>query len=113
LRAKLDDANAELADMRRSAEQKISEFHKVAGLSRCEVAFIACLVKLGRATKEQLLDACAPDAAIKVVDVRVSGVRKKLRPHGIEIATIWGVGYEMTPDNIARLRALAAQEVAA
>lgn len=33
---------------------------------------------------------------MKIVDVYVCKIRKKLKPYGIEIETIWGQGYRMT-----------------
>lgn len=41
----------------------------------------------------------------KIIDVFICKLRAKLRPHGLEIATIWGRGYELTPDARARLQA--------
>lgn len=38
-----------------------------------------------------------PDADVKVVEVRISKMRKKLKPYGIEIRTVWGEGYQLTP----------------
>jgi DNA-binding response OmpR family regulator len=35
--------------------------------------------------------------AEKIVDVFVCNMRKKLKPHGIEIGTAWGAGYYLTP----------------
>jgi two-component system, cell cycle response regulator CtrA len=35
--------------------------------------------------------------AEKIVDVFVCKMRKKLKRHGIEIATAWGAGYYLTP----------------
>ena len=32
---------------------------------------------------------------IKIVDVFICKIRRKLKPHGIEIKTIWGCGYQM------------------
>lgn len=52
-------------------------------------------------TKEQLLEAVtsfvddAPE--IKIVDVYVCKIRKKLAGLGVSIETIWGSGYRMLP----------------
>lgn len=39
----------------------------------------------------------------KIIDVFICKMRRKLKPHGIGIETIWGQGYRMTPENKARL----------
>ena len=41
---------------------------------------------------------------MKIVDVFVCHIRRKLKPFGIEIGTRWGVGYFMTPANKAEAR---------
>lgn len=46
---------------------------------------------------------------IKIVDVVLSHVRSKLRPVGIEIETVWGRGYRLTPENAQRLAELPMQ----
>lgn len=50
----------------------------------------------------------------KIFDVFVCKIRKKLRLFGIEIATLWGVGYRLTPQSRAELaHLLPAERVAA
>lgn len=49
-------------------------------------------------TREALFNATAPvigwdDRELKIVDVFICHVRRKLRPLGIEIETMWGKGY--------------------
>lgn len=39
------------------------------------------------------------EADIKIVDVWVCKMRKKLKPYGIEIATQWGEGYFLPPES--------------
>lgn len=52
-------------------------------------------------TKVQLLAATSQDVTgndereIKIVDVFVCKLRKKLKPLGVEIATAWGQGYRL------------------
>lgn len=42
----------------------------------------------------------------KIIDVQVYHVRKALKPHGIDVETIWGDGYRMTPEAKAAVLAL-------
>ena len=69
--------------------------------TRLEAAILAVLLKRTEVTKKQLhlvieqsrpsenRDATDP----KMVDVMIHHVRKKLRPLGLEIKTVWGLGY--------------------
>jgi two-component system cell cycle response regulator CtrA len=40
---------------------------------------------------------------IKIVDVFLCKLRKKLRPHGVDIDTVWGQGYYLSTENAAKL----------
>jgi len=63
--------------------------------------FVFLLARIGRAvTKEGILDelyAIRPDAApeIKIIDVFVCKLRKKLKPLGLDLKTHWGRGYSL------------------
>lgn len=50
-------------------------------------------------TKERLLSRLylveADEADIKIVDVHVCRLRRKLKPLGVEIGTVWGQGYRL------------------
>lgn len=87
------------------------------GLTQQEARLFGALVKRGRATNEQLLTAVSLTTAddmpqMKLVDVLVCKVRKKIRPFGIQIATIWGAGYELPEASRERAKDLC-KEVAA
>lgn len=69
--------------------------------TRLEAAILALLLKRNEATKQQLhlvIEQNRPSANRdetdpKMVDVIICHLRKKLRPHSIEIETVWGIGY--------------------
>jgi two-component system cell cycle response regulator CtrA len=80
------------------------------GLTGREEALLAALV--GREegmTKEQLMHAMyglLPDGQepeIKIIDVFICKMRKKLKPCALEIETVWGRGYRLTPESRSRL----------
>jgi DNA-binding response OmpR family regulator len=48
-----------------------------------------------------------PDSTI--LNVMICTMRKKLSPHGVEIRTIRGVGYELTPTSREKIKALMAE----
>lgn len=53
----------------------------------------------GLVSRERLLSNLylveADEADIKIIDVFVCKIRKKLRPLGVEISTAWGRGYRL------------------
>lgn len=67
-------------------------------------AAIEAVLYAGRA------DADLPANIRKVIDVHVCRLRQKLGPHGVSIGLSHGVGYFMTGENKARLRALIDEE---
>ncbi|MGV6876658.1 helix-turn-helix domain-containing protein [Pseudochelatococcus sp. B33] len=78
-------------------------------LTPVEATVYQCLASRHEATKQAIMTALygtRPDDApeIKIVDVIVCHIRKKLKPFGIEIRTIWGRGYAIdgkpAPENI-------------
>lgn len=87
----------------------------VLGLTPHEARLIGVLVKRGQATKDQLMHALyalrmdGDEPEIKIVDVYVCKVRKKLAPYGITIGTIWGQGYSMSSESRARVCQLTEQ----
>lgn len=79
------------------------------GLTATEEKVVRRLFAGGRISKEQIFNAvydthradCIP--AIKIVDVYICKVRRKLEPYGINIQTHWGAGYEMLEPDARRL----------
>lgn len=49
----------------------------------------------------------------RVLDVFIAHLRQKLAPDGIEIRTIWGRGYRIDDVDIARIKQLCVEQVAA
>ncbi len=72
------------------------------GLSRCEEKLLSSLYAApGHMRRKEALRIAScldPDADEKVVEVRVSKMRKKLKPYGVIIRTVWGEGYELTQE---------------
>lgn len=90
------------------------------GLTGHESALVGFLLTREIATKEALLSTMyghRPDQdepQIKIIDVFVCKARKKLKRFGLEIETVWGHGYRMSPETkqrIAAMLAAAAQSV--
>jgi DNA-binding response OmpR family regulator len=73
------------------------------GLTRAEEKLLGSLYSapnyMRRHEALRMASCIDPHADQKVVEVRVCKMRKKLRPHGIEIRTVWGEGYELTNES--------------
>jgi hypothetical protein len=69
------------------------------------------LVKYDHATRQEIHSAMAdgdPVTGNKIIDVVISRLRRKLAPHSIKIATIWGLGFRLAEDSRDRIRKLLA-----
>lgn len=75
------------------------------GLTGQEAKVFGILLKRELVTKQQALDALYGDrpesdeAEIKIVDVFVCKLRKKLKPFGVAVETVWGRGYRMSAES--------------
>ena len=70
------------------------------GLTPAEERIVMALTRAEVATKERLLDVVhngrpEDEPAIKIIDVFMCKIRKKLAPYDVSITTIWGRGYMM------------------
>lgn len=110
LRAQVSDLKFQMREM---SEKKIDaswSLKSAFGLTRQEATILAGLIEHGRMSKPGLYHLCygsradedQPDP--KIIDVFVCKLRAKLEPFGIEVDTVWGFGYEMKPDAIAKVR---------
>ena len=73
------------------------------GLTQNESRLIGALLERELLTKDAAMAALYRDRGmdepdVKIVDVFICKARKKLKPFGIEITTVWGVGYFMRPE---------------
>ena len=73
-------------------------------LTSSEAKVFAHLTTRDVATKQSIMLAMYSDRIdvepeIKIVDVFVCKMRKKLKSFGVEIATVWGAGYSLTDRN--------------
>lgn len=77
-----------------------------------EARLIGALVTRPVLTKDAAMallyrDLGKEEAGIRIVDVFICKARKKLQPFGIEIKTVWGVGYALEADAKVAIRSLA------
>lgn len=67
-------------------------------LTASEARVMGVLLKRELATKDAIMAAlyradARDEAEMKIVDVFICRIRKKLKPFGVEIITVWGQGY--------------------
>jgi len=108
------NATTELAELRAENEQLREHIHYLEGLLKkgtdaippewrltgIEAKIYLALARGGLVSKEQILESAYYDRVddppeIKIVDVFICKLRKKLKPYGVQITTIWGVGYRL------------------
>jgi len=75
-----------------------------------ETKMLGRLLKGGLVTKEAFMsilyrDHGKDEAEIKIVDVFICKLRRKLKPFDLEITTMWGQGYLMPLASISKFRA--------
>ena len=89
------------------------------GLTSGQQAIVAAMVVNDRVLPEQFLfdasrvrNSFAEELKSKLICVMISHIRKKLRPHNLEIRTVYGRGYCLAPDTRQRLLNWDAREAA-
>jgi two-component system cell cycle response regulator CtrA len=80
-------------------------------LTKREGLLFSALLSKPSATKEQLMAMMYADRydvgeepGLKIIHVFVQKVRHKIKPFGLEIGTIWGVGYAVSAETKAAVR---------
>jgi DNA-binding response OmpR family regulator len=79
------------------------------GLTPSESKVFGILMKRDLATKEMVMltlygDRPDDNVEIKIVDVFVCKMRKKIKAHDVPIETVWGQGYRIAPEAKQRVR---------
>lgn len=110
--AAIEAENEELRERLRALEKEFG-FHDdvpiVFGLTPTEGKIMSLLGARDTATRAQLMTAVLSDRLpgkepeMKIVDVFVCKIRKKLKPFGIEITSLWGRGYRLAPEMKAKV----------
>ena len=112
--AKLEEENDELRERVRMLQDQLGMAFEAPPqflLTRAETVIFGLLLKNSLVRKEMAMSAIyahLPDEEpeIKIVDVWVCKMRRKLRPYGIEIQTQWGQGYFISAEGKRAARRL-------
>lgn len=122
--ARLHDRIAELEEtvrqMRALVEGQDMFSRLPVRLSRTEHRILVALYERGgdgaTARREMIVDRLYFDRVNppleKIVDVYMTKLRKKLRPLGVEIEAVWGVGYTLSKASTAILRGYQLEQAA-
>lgn len=108
LREQLDDALYQIRLLK--GEPQPFDLMTRLGLTRTEAQIVQLLMQRGRATKDAIFQVLYSDRhpdeipGDNLVAVLMTRIRKRLKAHDVTIETLWGVGYSITPDNVARLK---------
>lgn len=118
--ARLEQENDELRERVRMLEELTGvswEAPPQFGFTKNEVTIFGLLLKQALVRRASMMMVLYPhtqdEAEIKIVDVWVCKMRRKLKPYGISIETQWGQGYFLTPESEAAAQALLDQVRAA
>lgn len=108
LRERIEELEYENAELRRILKPTGARFKVEWALTPAETAILATLLQRESATYEHLAvaagvdqDAADPEFGVKV---HVCRMRPRLRKDGIEIKTIWHVGYALTAEMKKKVR---------
>lgn len=122
--SRLEDRIDELEEENRQLRERIAELtgindtwaaRQAFGLTDTEARVLLLIVRCGQAEYRHLeasiwddLDGCASDNPPGCIRSHVKRMRKKIRPHGIDVETIYSFGYAISESSRARCRALIA-----
>jgi hypothetical protein len=76
-------------------DQLLIAIHQIFGLTPTEIGLLLVLIQHFILFKDRISDTMAS----KTIDVHLCSIRKRLEPYGIQIETLWGHGYQFSPDD--------------
>lgn len=87
----LQEETRVLSDMLAAADKALP----IQGMTQAEGRILTALLAHERLTREALytISGSQADDGGKIIDVYICRIRKKIKPLGLEIHTIWGEGY--------------------
>ena len=111
LESERDDARARIAELEEALFRPDFRVPPEWKLTRQEVILLGALIASGDAvlTRAAMMSALYGSddwATPKIIDVLMSKMRTKLKPHGIEVETVWGRGYRLSSQARERFSAI-------
>ena len=109
LRRELDAAYERIAELEGALAGLDREAPVMFGLTAQQSVLLAALSHREMATHQSLCVAMSragqEPSDPNLLKVQVHKLRKRLAAHGVEIVTVWGVGYRMPADSRAKVKA--------
>ncbi len=111
LESERDDARARIAELEEALFRPDFRVPPEWKLTRQEVILLGALIASGDAvlTRAAMMSALYGSddwATPKIIDVLMSKMRTKLKPHGIAVETVWGRGYRLPSQARDRISAV-------
>lgn len=89
-------------------DQLLVATQQIFGLTPTEIGLLMVLIQHPSLLKDRLTNMMTS----RTLDVHVCRIRRRLMPHGIEIETLWGHGYQFSPENQRKVMDLILHKVA-
>lgn len=87
-------------------DQVVVNAIRIFKITKSQARLLGVLLKRSEASKKMLLNAVTEpqkdEPELKIVDVYVCKMRKRLKDHGLDLVTIWGYGYSMSLEHRKR-----------
>jgi two-component system, cell cycle response regulator CtrA len=111
LESERDDARARIAELEEALFRPDFRIPPEWKLSRQEVTLLGALIASGDAvlTRAAMMSALYGSddwATPKILDVLMCKMRRKLKPHGIAVETVWARGYRLSSQARERISAI-------
>lgn len=105
LRQRVAELEAEIADMRSGFDIRTENIWKAFNVTSYQARIIAAMAGGRIMTRDQLMNLCLRDDTEdpRHVDCQIKRIRQ--RNTGLEITSVYGVGYVIEGDSLARVRA--------
>jgi len=110
-----EELRTRLEGLEEAISHEIPAFMKMGILRKSECAVLGMMMKRDVVTRDGLMEYlygtrnAPPDT--KIIDVFICNIRKKLRHLGVDIETVFGVGYRLTATSKAIIRNIGKVEV--
>lgn len=106
LRNRVSDLEAEIANLKGQHQDELLNVHQHLGTTIGQSRMLIAMAKGGIMSREQLMHFGIQNAEwgdVRLVDTMIKRIRQRLP--WIAIETHYGIGYELTGDGLARVRA--------
>ena len=108
LRDRVEYLEEELRRRDEDTDRDVADIMERSGLTKANARLLRALAVEGAVSRDRIAALCQRGevAEYRSTDSHVKRLRRKLRPHGIAINSLYGVGYSITGDDLLRARAL-------